>query len=115
MNSTILKSSLIIYLGNDSHMNDILKHSKISYLIANKKVIILYGVMINIGIIDSNNIFNSEILIRCSGENSLNSTLNELIENKIENFISQVNILKNNIGLYKGNRSEEHTSELQSR
>jgi len=78
INSTIIKKNLIICLGNDSHINDIFKHSKISYVIANKKVIILYGMMINIGIFDSNNIFNSEILIRCSGENSLNSTFNEL-------------------------------------
>ena len=86
-------------------MNEILMHSKISYLIANKKVIILYGMMINIGIFDSNNIFNSEILIRCTGEQTLNSTLNELKAINIENLLSQVNILKNNIGKYKGNNT----------
>ena len=35
----------------------------------------------------------------------MNSTLNELKANKIENFISQVNKLKNNIGKYKGNNT----------
>ena len=105
INSTIIKKNLIIYLGNDSHINDIFKHSKISYVIANKKVIILNGFIINIGIFDSNNIFNSEILIRCTGEQTLNSTLNELKANNNENLLSQVNILKNNIGKYKGNNT----------
>ena len=101
LNSTLLKSSLIKYLGNDFHLHNNFEASKVSYIIINQKIIIKYGMILNIGILDSNNIFISYILILCSGEESLNSAFNEIRKNNIDNIINQVNIIEKNIGKYK--------------
>ena len=57
INSTLLNSSLIKYLGNDFRLQYKLEGSKISFLIINQKIISKYGMILNIGILDSNNIF----------------------------------------------------------
>ena len=102
INGSILKSKLLKYLGKDFYPHNKLERSKVLYAISNQKLIITYEMVINIGKLFSDNIFISEILILCSGEESLNSIFNEVKVNKIDNFINQVNILEKNIGKYKG-------------
>ena len=103
LNSTLLKPELVKYLYRDKNYLKKFDNSKVIYISRNKKIIIKYGMDINIGILDSNNIFYSQILIKCSGDQSLKDTFNYLSSFKIENFANQVNIIEKNIGKYKGN------------
>ena len=103
LNCTILDKDSLKILFQDNYFKDKTEVEKIFYFIINKKIILTYGFVINIGILTNNNIFESEILILCSSKENFNSTINDIIIFSIEKFSNQVNIEQKNIGKYKGN------------
>ena len=100
INSTIVDSDLIKILYKDKDISNKLENSRVFYSISNRKLILRYGLIINIGNLDDNNIFNSDILIMCSSK-SFESTYKEIKSMSIDNFINNVKIIEKNIGNYK--------------
>jgi len=102
VDSTILNSFLIQILYKDKKIYNKFERMKIVYSIIKKKVVIIYNLNINIGILDlNNNIFKPEILILFKDENNIKYIFNELKSSSIENFLNQINIKENNVGNYK--------------
>ena len=103
LNCNIMDSKSYKILYENIYFNNKPEISSIFYFIINKKIILTYEFVINIGILKKNNIFESEILILCSGKESFNSIIKDINILSIENFSNQVNIEQKNIGKYKGN------------
>ena len=78
-----------------------LNNSKNKFIIIKRKCICVYNHIINIGILNENSIFKSEILIKYNDEETLNLIINDLKENSFDDFVNKINIINNNIGKYK--------------
>ena len=99
INSILIDENLAKYLvdnNNEQIKNKIIQY-KVLHLAIDNKLIIIYNFTINIGIIE-NNIFKPEIIISCTGEDSLLELENEIKINGYQYILKKINLIDNNIG-----------------
>ena len=103
LNSTILDFNTIKVLFPGNYFENKPEIEKIFYFIKDKKIILKYGLVINIGIFLVNNIFKSEILILCSDKENINFILDYIKNSSIYNFVNQGSIEQKNFVKYNWN------------
>jgi len=75
----LVKENLIKLISiDDPEIQKRINNSKVEFLISDKKIIINYNLILNVGFIDENCIFIPEIIFLCSDEESLETIKNDI-------------------------------------
>ena len=102
----LVKENLIKLISiDDPEIQNKINNSKIEFVITDKKIIINYNFILNIGLIDENYIFNPEIIFLCSGEESLKTIKNDIKISGYKNALKKVKIKEKNVATYNSNNS----------
>ena len=107
LNCNLINKYLFEYLLKYITENSIIKlleQSEVKFVFIENQIIIVYDLILYIGNINNKNIFYQYMIIKCENKNDINSILNELKNNKIDNIIKNIKRKDNNvedIGIYK--------------
>ena len=102
----LVKENLMKLISiDDPEIQNKINNSKIEFVITDKKIIINYNFILNIGLIDENYIFNPEIIFLCSGEESLKTIKNDIKISGYKNALKKVKIKEKNVATYNSNNS----------
>jgi len=89
----------------DPEIQKRINNSKVQFVITDKKIIIQLNLILNIGFIDENYIFNHEIIFYFSGEESLETIKNDIKISGYNNILNKVKIKEKNAAIYNNNNS----------
>ena len=89
----------------DQEIQKRINNSKVEFVITDKKVIIQLNLILNVGSIDENYIFNPEIIFLCNGFESLKTIKNDIKASGYNNVLNKVKIKEKNIATYNNNNS----------
>ena len=105
-NCILVKENLLRLISTDSpEFQKIINNSKVHFLITDKKIIINYYFILNVGFIDENSIFIPEIIFLCSGDESLKIIKNDIKILGYNNVLKKVKIIEKNVATYNNNNS----------
>ena len=102
----LVKENLIKLISiDDPEIQKKINNSKIEFVITDKKIIIQLNLILNVGFIDENYIFNPEIIFYCCGDESLKTIKNDIKISGYNNVLKKVKIKDKNIATYNNNNS----------
>ena len=102
----LVKENLIKLISMDNpEIQKSINNSKVNFLITDKKIIIQLNLILNVGFINKDYIYNPEIIFLCSGEESLNTILNEIRILGYNNVLKKIKIKEKNVATYNNNNS----------
>ena len=102
----LVKENLIKLISiDDPEIQKRINNSKVEFVITDKKVIIQLNLILNVGSIDENYIFNPEIIFLCNGFESLKTIKNDIKASGYNNVLNKVKIKEKNIATYNNNNS----------
>jgi len=102
----LIKGNLLRLISTDSQeIQKIINNSEVYFLITDKKLIINYNYILNVGYIDKDYIFNPEIIFLCSGNESLKQILNDIRIYGYNNVLKKIKIKEKNVATYNYNNS----------
>jgi len=105
-NCILVKENLIKLISiDDPEIQKKINNSKIEFVITDKKIIIQLNLILNVGFIDENYIFNPEIIFYCCGDESLKTIKNDIKISGYNNVLKKVKIKDKNIATYNNNNS----------
>ena len=104
----LIRKEIIDLLINNKNeqIKNKLKNFMFKYSIIKDKSVCNYKETINIGKLNEQNIFQSEIIIKYNDQESYDEIINDLKNNSFEFFINNINITNNNIGKYKNSNNQ---------
>jgi len=105
-NCIVVKENLMKLISiYDPEIEKRINKSKVEFVITDKKLIIQLILILNIGFIDENYIFNPEIIFYFSGEESLKTIKNDIKISGYNNILNKVKKKEKNVAIYNNNNS----------
>jgi len=102
----LVKENLIKLISTDDpEIQKRINYSEVHFLITNKKIIINYNLILNVGFVDENYKFNPEIIFLCSGDEPLKTILKDIKILGYKNVLKKVKIIENNVATYNTNNN----------